>query len=169
MPLFTPDYIFKRITFITPEFLQNHGIKALILDVDNTLTAHGSQQLPEDIEKWLLLMKQSGIKLTISSNNTKKRVQPFADNIGLEFVYFSCKPLPFALAKARKRMGFKRSETALVGDQIFTDVLGAGLSGMKMLMVVPMAKDTKPTILFKRRLEKPFINRYYRKGGKLYE
>ena len=64
MPLFTPDYIFKRITFITPEFLQNHGIKALILDVDNTLTAHGSQQLPEDIEKWLYL-KVTKEELTI--------------------------------------------------------------------------------------------------------
>ena len=53
MPLFTPTIVFERITCITPEFLGARGLRALILDVDNTLTAHGSQELPPDVAAWL--------------------------------------------------------------------------------------------------------------------
>ena len=169
MSIFSPNYIFKRITSITPLFLQEKGITALILDVDNTLTSHGSQELPEDIKLWLVKMKENGIKLTISSNNTKKRVTPFAEKIGLEFVSFSCKPSPHALNTARKRMGVKKSEVALVGDQIFTDILGANIYGITAIMVEAMAIDVHKTILLKRKLEKPFIAKYYKNGGKRYE
>lgn len=169
MSLFIPSFIFKKITFISPKFLSENGIKALILDVDNTLTAHGSQELDEDVKMWLEGMKKENIALIISSNNTKNRVLPFAQKIGLDFVSFSCKPMPQGLFRARKKLGVAKNEIALVGDQIFTDVLGANLYGIKMLMVQPMHKDIKPTIMLKRRLEKPFIDKYYKKGGKLYE
>ena len=68
MPLFTPTIVFERITCITPEFLGARGIRALILDVDNTLTAHGSQELPPDVAAWLDTMRAAGVKLTIASN-----------------------------------------------------------------------------------------------------
>lgn len=169
MPLFLPTYIFKRITKITPDFLSKQNLKALILDVDNTLTTHGSQQLDDDVAQWLEQMKKLGIKLIICSNNTKNRVTPFAKKIGLDFIHFSCKPSPVGLAKARKKLGVKKCEIALVGDQIFTDVLGANFYGIKMLMVLPMEQDGVASIDFKRKLEKPFIKKYYKKGGKLYE
>ncbi|MBD5093829.1 MAG: YqeG family HAD IIIA-type phosphatase [Subdoligranulum sp.] len=168
MRLFAPTALFRRVTDITPEYLHGHGIRALILDVDNTLTAHGSQELPGDVEAWLQQMRKEGIRLVIASNNMPKRVAPFAKRVGLAYQAFCCKPSPLGLARARRAMGVPRSAVALVGDQIFTDSLGANLYGIPMLLVRPMQKDTKPTIRLKRMLEKPILARYDQNGGPRY-
>ena len=168
MPLFTPTIVFERITCITPEFLGARGLRALILDVDNTLTAHGSQELPPDVAAWLDTMRAAGVKLTIASNNMPGRVAPFAKRVGLEYQAFCCKPSPFGLRRARRAMGVSRREVALVGAQIFTDALGANLYGIPVLLVQPMRQDTKATIRLKRALEKPVLARYYKKGGRVH-
>ena len=84
--LLTPEYIFRAIEAITPEFLRQHGITALVLDVDNTLTGDGSQQLDATVQQWLDTMRVAGVRLTIVSNNTAARVRPFADRVGLAWV-----------------------------------------------------------------------------------
>lgn len=169
MPLFQPDDLFANVTLITPEYLKAHGITALVLDVDNTLTTHGSQDLPPEVENWLTLMRQEGISLTIASNNFKKRVEPFANRVGLEFVSFSLKPLTRGLRRARAKFGVPKSQMALVGDQIFTDCLAANLYGVLMLLVHPRAEDTQLNIRLKRKLEQPFLRHYYKKGGTMHE
>lgn len=167
MAFLTPQYIFHDVTRITPEFLRVKGIAFLVLDVDNTLTAHGSQQLTSEIEAWLQKMQGAGIGLMIASNNTRQRVQPFAQRLGLSFISFSCKPSPRWIWAAQKQFGCKKSQMALVGDQVFTDMLAGHLYGVTVLMVRPLTEDTKPTIRLKRKLEKPILLRYYKKGGKL--
>ena len=119
--LLTPEYIFRAIEAITPEFLRQHGITALVLDVDNTLTGDGSQQLDATVQQWLDTMRAAGVRLTIVSNNTAARVRPFADRVGLAWVPLACKPLPVGLAVARRRLGVRKNQMAMVGDQIFTD------------------------------------------------
>ncbi len=169
MSFFFPNLLFKRAYDITPEFLKKSNIKALLLDVDNTLTGHGSQELPAEISAWLLAMQDAGIKMAIVSNNVEKRVMPFAKKINLEYKSFCCKPSPIGLIKARKILGVQKNEIALVGDQIFTDVLAANFYGIKSYLVVPMYSDYKWTIRFKRYLEKRILNLYYKKGGKIIE
>lgn len=168
MRLFAPAAIFRRVTDIAPEYLRAHGICALILDVDNTLTAHGSQELAPEVAAWLRQMRAAGIRLVIASNNMPKRVAPFAKRVGLDYLAFCCKPSPLGLSRARRVMGVPRAAVALVGDQIFTDALGANLYGIPMLLVQPMQQDTKPTIRLKRMLEKPILARYDKKGGPRY-
>ncbi len=163
----TPEYLFSGAAAITPEFLQEKGITALVLDVDNTLTGHDSQQLPPAIRDWLDRMRAAGIQLAIASNNNEARVRPFAQSIGLDYVAMSCKPLTFGLARARKKFGVPRQQMAIVGDQLFTDRLAGTLYGIPALVVQPMYEDFKKGIRFKRRLEKPFLARYFKKGGKL--
>ena len=102
--LLTPEYIFRAIEAITPEFLRQHGITALVLDVDNTLTGDGSQQLDATVQQWLDTMRAAGVRLTIVSNNTAARVRPFADRVGLAWVPLACKPLPVGMAVARRRL-----------------------------------------------------------------
>ena len=75
--ILTPEYIFKTIECIHPDFLAAHGIKALVLDVDNTLTADNSQVLEPSVQAWLDEMRAAGISLTIVSNNTAKRVRSY--------------------------------------------------------------------------------------------
>ena len=103
--LITPEYVFKDVTHITPEWLAAKGITALVLDIDNTLTADRSQELPEEVAAWLAAMRKAGVKLTIVSNGAEKRVRPSAEKLGLAYLYRSAKPLPFALGVARRRIG----------------------------------------------------------------
>ena len=103
--ILTPEYIFKSIECIHPDFLAAHGIKALVLDVDNTLTADNSQVLEPSVQRWLDEMRAAGISLTIVSNNTAKRVRPFAERIGLAWVPLACKPFTVGLRVARRRLG----------------------------------------------------------------
>lgn len=168
--LLTPEYIFRRVEAITPAFLQARGITALVLDVDNTLTADGSQQLDAAVQAWLDGMRAAGVSLTIVSNNREERVRPFAERLGLGWVSMACKPLPVGLAAARRRLGVRRSQMAMVGDQIFTDRLAAGLYGIRCLYVLPRTPVERHAVVrFKRRFEPYWINQYYAKGGRLYE
>ena len=153
------DFAFRRTVDISPAFLKKHGIKGLILDVDNTLTTHDNPVPAEGIREWLDSMRAEGIKLIIVSNNHPERVRPFAAPLGLDFVSDSGKPLRKGYKAAMKKMGLKASETAAVGDQLFTDVWGANISGVTMLYVEPMELEPKSKrfIRFKRVLEKPFL------------
>lgn len=163
----TPEYLFSGAAAITPEFLKEKGITALVLDVDNTLTGDGSQQLDPGVSAWLEAMRAAGVSLTIVSNNTGRRVRPFARRIGLAWVPLACKPLPVGLMVARRRLGVPRRQMAMVGDQLFTDRLAAGLYGIRCLSVLPRTPHDKSRgVRFKRRLEAPFLRRYYEKGGK---
>ena len=165
--MLTPEYLFQDITHITPEFLRQQGIRALLLDVDNTLTAHGSQQLSQPVADWLEQMKAQGVRMVIVSNNLRRRVEPFARQLGLEYISMGCKPLPGGLARARHLLGVRRGQVALVGDQLFTDRLAGCLHGIRGLVVEPKTRDIKKGILFRRKLEKPFIEKYFKQGGKL--
>ena len=168
--LLTPEYIFRAIEAITPEFLRQHGITALVLDVDNTLTGDGSQQLDAAVQQWLDTMRAAGVRLTIVSNNTAARVRPFADRVGLAWVPLACKPFTIGLRVARRRLGCKKSEMAMVGDQIFADRMAAGLYGCPCLYLLPRTpRDRNKFVRFKRKYEPYWLDRYYQKGGRLYE
>lgn len=167
--LLTPDYIFRSIECISPEFLREKGITALVLDVDNTLTGDFSQTLDPSVQDWLDTMRAAGISLTIVSNNTDKRVRPFAEKVGLAYVPLAAKPLPPGLMEARRRLGVSRRQMAMVGDQIFTDRLAAGLYGIPCLYTMPRGGDRQKGVQFKRKFEPFWLDRYYKKGGRLYE
>lgn len=168
--LLTPEIIYKNVESITPARLAELGVTALVLDVDNTLTGDGSQQLDDSVAAWLDQMRAAGVSLTIVSNNTARRVSPFADRIGLAYVPMACKPLPLGLIVARRRLGVPRAAMAMVGDQIFTDRLAASLFGIRCLYVLPRTPhDKNRFVRLKRRMEAPFLRKYYRKGGVTHE
>ena len=164
--LITPEYVFKDVTHITPEWLAERGIRALVLDIDNTLTADRSQELPNEVAQWLEEMRKAGVALTIVSNGAEQRVKPFARKLGLAYLYRAAKPLPFALMVARRRMGVKRREMAMVGDQLYADRMAAALYGIPGLMVVPRGPDLGAQVVLKRKWEKRHWQAYYDRGGK---
>lgn len=168
--ILTPEFIFRNVEAIRPAFLAQQGIRALVLDVDNTLTGDGSQVLDDSVQVWLQEMKAAGISLTVVSNNTARRVRPFAERIGLGWVPLACKPLPIGLMVARRRLGVTKAQMAMVGDQIYTDRMAAGLYGIRCLFLLPRTPHDKTRgVRLKRKLEPFWIRRYFRKGGKLYE
>ena len=156
-----PDYYIPHITGVTLEFLRRHGIRGLILDVDNTLTRHRSQYLDPDVEIWLAEMQAAGYALTVVSNSDPGRVRPFAQRIGLRCISFSCKPAPFGFWRAARRLGLPLNQCAAVGDQVFTDILGAHAAGVKSIQVMPIELETgKPLMQLKRRIEKRIIAKH---------
>lgn len=163
MSLFHPDLLKNSITEITYDDLQRLGVRGLLLDVDNTLTTHGSQVLTSAISEWLENMKRMDIALTIVSNATSKRVEPFARRVGLKFISFACKPLPIGFIRAAKRLGIPRRKCAAVGDQTFTDIIGARLAGVRSIQLLPILPERQPLLRFKRRFERYIIAGYRRK------
>ena len=152
---------FRRVTEITPDILKKLGIRGLILDLDNTLTTHDNPVPGDGVLDWLDVMKKNNIRLMIVSNNHAPRVKPFADMLGLEFVSEGKKPLTKGFKEAVEKMGIPKKHIAAVGDQIFTDVLGAGLFGVKMLYVDPIEHEKTTFFKVKRKCEKPFLPRKY--------
>lgn len=155
MPLFYPTLYRRRITDITLDDLNQLGIQGLLLDVDNTLSTHGSQVLDPAVEAWLTHMRNNGIRLTVVSNALPRRVAPFAGKIGLRYIAFSCKPSPVGFLRGVGRLGLKRKQCAAVGDQVFTDVLGANLCGIPCIQLEPIQLEKgKPTLTLKRAVER---------------
>lgn len=155
--LFRADFAFWRVTEITPEFLRKNNIKGLLLDLDNTLTTHDNPVPAEGVLDWIDKMKSSGIKLVIVSNNHPPRVKPFADMLGLEFISEGKKPLSSGFNRAQQRMNIPFSQLAVVGDQIYTDILGANLKRVRGIFVYPIEHEKTRFFKFKRWAEKPFL------------
>ena len=155
-----PNYYVKRITDITPAYLKNIGVKAVILDVDNTLAVNKGKIVLGNVPKWLEKMEQSGIKLIILSNAMVDRMSGFAEKIGLEFVGLGLNPLPFGYFRAAKRMGVKAKDCAIIGDQLFTDILGGNLAGCKTVLVSPVEMENTKFFKFKRGMERRLLKRY---------
>lgn len=167
MSLLHPTLLKNRITDITIEELQALGVEGLLLDVDNTLTTHGSQQLDPAVADWLFRMQADGFQPLIVSNAMRKRVAPFAERLGLGFVSMACKPLPCGMLRACKQLRLPRSRCVMIGDQSLTDVLGARLCGIACIQVRPIRlEEGKPLMMWKRRLEGKILRRYEKQRGR---
>ena len=155
MSLFRPFLLKQNITAVSVEMLCEMGIKAVLLDVDNTLTAHNSQGLSPEISAWLSAVQEAGITPVIVSNGNEPRVRPFAEKLGFPFTASAAKPLPNGFLRAKRQLGLDKTECVVIGDQIFTDVLGGKLAGMRVIQTLPLdtASDTG-SFRFKRKLEK---------------
>ena len=151
----TPEYLFRSVSHITPEFLRSQGVQGLVLDVDNTLTTHDDPTPHPDIAAWLDGMRQAGVGMMIVSNNTEERVRPFAEILELPYVADGKKPGNDGMRRAAEKLGGLRpEETAVIGDQIFTDVWGGNRFGALTIMVAPLGPEIVPFIKLKRVAEK---------------
>lgn len=162
--LLKPKIKLTKITDISLSLLKRYGIKALILDVDNTLSTHHGQVLTDGLEDWLKEMKSAGIGLVILSNSKEERVKPFAEKIGLDYISLGLKPLPFRFSAALKKLNSAKRETAIVGDQIFTDTLGGNAYGVKTILLDPIKPEASLRFRFKRKLERLVYRIYHIKN-----
>lgn len=157
MSIFKPDFRFHSVLDITPEFLRENSITALLLDIDNTLSHHFSQTPVHGLDRWLDEMSAAGIKTVLFSNARESRVAPFAEKIGTGHITKAMKPLPFGFLRARRALGIRLKNIAMVGDQIFTDMLGGNISGAKTILVTPMHEESGRFFRLKRRLERMIL------------
>ena len=161
--LFKPTFWLKSVLLIDGEFLKKNNVRALVLDMDNPLSMHDNPAAEDGVMEWLESMRSLGIKMRVVSNNTARRVAPLANMMGLEFTANGAKPLTFGVNRAVKAMGVKKSETLVIGDQIFTDVLAGNFAGIRTVLVEPFHLENKWTFRLKRRIESLVFHRDYTK------
>lgn len=158
-----PHKIIRDVTYISPYMLSSMGIKGLLLDIDGTLARTKDPRPSDEVFKWIEEMKGAGIALYILSNNkSPERTKSYADMVGCKWRHKSNKPDPKGFYEASEALGIAPKNLAIVGDQIYTDVLGGLRSGMKTIMV--QSTDTYLWYFPLRRLvELPF--RFERRRG----
>ncbi len=151
--IFQPHLRVENVTELTPELLWEHGIRSLLLDVDCTLKHYFSSELPPDVSRWLESMKRAGFPICLISNGRSARIGKFAESVGLPYIGSAMKPLPCACRKGMKRMGFDKKSTAMVGDQVFSDVLAGKFAGVFTILVTPLGPEHEPWFA---RMKRPF-------------
>lgn len=149
-----PDAYLKRVEDISIEFLNKHKIKALLLDVDNTLVDY-TKKMTDSVRKWAKDLKGQGVKLYILSNtNDRTKIENISKELGIKYHGFAMKPLKKGYKKAQKDLGEKSENIAIVGDQIFTDIIGGNRCHMFTILVDPINEKDFWYTLWKRPIEK---------------
>lgn len=166
--IFYPKGYFNKVSEISLEYLKENNIKGLILDVDNTLIDY-YKNISADTINWTDKLKQNGIKMCILSNSNKKeKVKEVASKLGLEYTYFGMKPFKRGFKKAKNMLGLENREIAAIGDQIFTDVIGANRMKMYSILVEPIKEKDIFITLIKRPIEN-YIKKQYLKTKEVKE
>ena len=166
MPFLAPNFYFETYAGASIDFLLEHGIKALVLDIDNTLEPYENAEPGVAVRAWFSALKEAGIKAAFVSNNGKERVETFNKDLGNIAFYKAKKPFAAKVKRAMREMGVSKAETLFMGDQIFTDVLAARLAGIRVALVPPIKDKTDVLTRTKRLLERPIMKRYFRRNKK---
>jgi len=138
-PWLRPAACHETIYDVDPRQLTARGVRGLILDLDNTLVPWGVREAPGALEGWVRGARAAGLQLCIVSNNGGSRVTALAGALGVPVLTGARKPLPGKLRRALVLMGTTAETTALVGDQVFTDVLGGNGLGLYTILVRPQS------------------------------
>jgi uncharacterized protein len=153
----TPDLYLESVREIDLDALKARGVDTLLVDLDNTLLPRDSDAIPSDIVEWSERLKGDGFTVCLVSNNWHERVHTVARELGFSLVAKAVKPLPFAFLRALKLVASTRKRSAIVGDQLFTDVLGGKLLGIMTIMVLPLSASDLPHTLLLRRVERVLL------------
>lgn len=154
MSFFSPNDYLVDVHAIDLEGLKAAGIDTVLIDLDNTLLPRDTNVIPDELKDWARELATQGFKVCLVSNNWHERVKHVADELGFELVSKAVKPLPFAFLRALSKVGSQRKRAVMVGDQLFTDVLGGRLLGMRTVLVTPLSQTDLPHTLLLRRLER---------------
>jgi len=149
----SPDYYYRSVLDIDLAALAADGIDSLLIDLDNTLLPRDSDVIPEEIKAWAANLSVVGFKACLVSNNWHDRVVSVAEELGFDLVAKAVKPLPFAFFRAVNRLGTTSAKAAVIGDQIFTDVLGGKMAGITTVLIVPISSADLPHTLLLRKIE----------------
>ena len=153
----TADMVCQTIFEIDPVALTSRGITLLLADLDNTLVPYGVPLPTDAVREWNEKLKAAGVTLFVLSNNRHAdRPRIFSEGLGVPFVGHAGKPGTAGFAKAMEQMGVSPKQTAIVGDQIFTDILGGSRAGVFTILVKPIRLAGNPGRYVRYAVELPF-------------
>ena len=172
MAIFKPDSYKKNIYEINYKKLKKSGIKCLVYDLDNTLGLIENKKCPEKTVKLINELKKD-FKIFICTNNSKKRIEPYMKELGIDGVSWCLKPSTRGLRYIERNYKYKRNEICMIGDQMVTDILSGNRYKVKTILTDPLGKKDLKITYLNRKIENKIINHYSKKGiferGKYYE
>jgi len=166
--VFCPHHIVESVTDVSPAHLRSRGIRGVILDLDNTIVRWHQEDIDDATISWLESLKAHKMPLCILSNSVlSKRSERIAGRLGCFFVRQARKPAKQGFLKAMAAMGTHPANTAIVGDQMFTDILGGNRVGIYTVMVRPLHKHEFPYTRYVSRPPEKVLLRWFKRRGHL--
>lgn len=163
---FLPDTYAENVFAVDLKALKNEGIRLILCDIDNTLAAFDDVCPDERAKSFMKKVEQEGMQFLLISNNTKKRVRAFADRCNAGYYYSSTKPLKYQYKRILKEHHLSKSEVAVIGDQLLTDILGGKRMCFYTILTSPL---TTSDIIYTKvtRIAERMIYFIFEKQGKL--
>jgi len=162
--LLCPDECVGSVLDVDLDALYQRGIRALILDVDNTLLGWEADEIPADVRSWVSDALSKGFKVCIASNGTRNRVRKIAETLQVPAISKAIKPRKRPFRRALAILGVSPDAAAVVGDQLFTDVLGGNRMDLYTILINPVSKSELRTTKMVRRVERRVLSRLHKKG-----
>ncbi len=152
-----PDLRVPGITALSPELLRQQGIEAVMVDLDDTIVPSKGDSMELVVKDWFVALQQADFKVLILSNGQRDRVAHWASELGIPGLSLVGKPFRWAFRRGLKLLGSEPRKTAMVGDQLFTDVLGANLMGVYSVLVQPLSPGKLPHTRMLRLVERRIL------------
>lgn len=157
MALFRPDHYYASVRDIDLDALREAGVDTLLIDIDNTILPRDTGEMAEELSAWAGTLLGEGFQVCLVSNNWHAHVKRIADALGFCMVARALKPLPTGFLQALRMLGSTPHRTAVIGDQMFTDILGGNLLGLTTVLVPPLSESDLPHTLLLRRIERRLL------------
>lgn len=162
--LLNPDAVYESLYAVDLDELKARGIRGLIVDLDNTLIAYDYADVTEQARQWVAAARERGFKICLTSNARSGRVRRIAQALDIPGIANAAKPIRRAFRRALRLLGTKPSETAVIGDQVFTDVLGGNRMNLYTVLVNPLSTAELGATRLMRRLERRVLRRLVHNG-----
>lgn len=161
-----PDLYINTVHDLDTAILKKNGISGIIVDIDNTLVSWETREPDDKVIKLVCSLSLHGFKVCILSNNTRKRVEEFNRCLNLPAIHKAIKPSKGAFRKAMRLLGTDASTTAVIGDQLFTDIYGGNRLGLFTILVSPISSNEFVWTRFVRIIERSILKKHGLTDGK---
>ena len=158
--LLKPDLLVEVACEVDSTLLRRHGRSGLMVDLDDTVVPSNGCSIAPSYRQWFKQLQADHIPILILSNGQPERVHYWANNLGVDGLSLVGKPFGFAFKRGLRKLGHEASQTAMIGDQLFTDVLGANITGMFSILVRPLTAGLLPHTRLMRKFENLLIRRH---------
>jgi HAD superfamily phosphatase (TIGR01668 family) len=149
-----PDLQVASVADIDPAWLRERDVRGILIDSDDTLVPGDDGPISPDALAWIDELRAAGMRFAILSNGTPGRIAALGERLGIPAFAMAGKPFGFAFRRALEAIGTTLATTAMVGDQLFTDVLGARCAGLTSVLVAPLTPGRHRHTRVARRLER---------------
>ncbi len=152
---FIPTYYAKSIYDVKPSFFKSIRVNTILVDLDNTLDSFKSLEPSKEAYELKNAFFNEGIELIIVSNNKKKRVEPYANKLGVRYISSIRKPFSKNIKKALRELNLSKDNVIMIGDQTVTDICAANRSGLRSILTDKIVKEDQITTYFNRLFDRP--------------